>query len=154
MRRRRFNFEDGSFYDYGEYGIDDIIPIDIIRKNVEKETLKQVADSYVVGRNLNKLANILGKKIVRIFIRILTEHLLDSDRIILGYGRSMYIGPIPHNPKRTVAKRWKNNHLFHTGGKRYGIILEGTSYRPYFRMPFRNRKKLAEKIFEGNRYYG
>lgn len=78
--------------------------------------------------------------------------MMEGDRIILPYGKIMYIGVIPDNPKRIAKWRKKKQLNLHTDGKRYGVKLIGMEHSCYFRMPYRRRKELYERIIAGQNF--
>ena len=129
-----------------------MVPIQFIRQEVDDEVLKQGRDHQGSGRNYNKQAYTLGQKIIRIFLRIIVDKMMEGDRILLPYGKIMYIGVIPDNPRR-IAK-WSKKKLInlHTNGRRYGVKLVGMQHDAYFRMPQRRRSELAERIQAGQNF--
>lgn len=156
MRRRRFKLKDDTFYVFGEYSYQDVVNADVIalaRQHVDKDTLKSVYDFESAGRSYNKLAFLLGKKILRLFLEKVVDHLMASDRIILGNEKYMYIGVIPNNPDRMVKLSKQGDPLVHSRGRRYGVKMTGVGREHYFRMPYRRRLELSERIKNGQSFY-
>lgn len=77
---------------------------------------------------------------------------MEGDRILLPYGKIMYIGVIPDNPRRIAKWRKKKALNLHTNGRRYGVKLIGMDHDCYFRMPFRRRKELVDRINGGQNF--
>jgi hypothetical protein len=144
----------GATYSFTEYGINDLVDCKDIRAHLSKEVMSTYIDPYAVGRKLDKMASHVGKVIVRDMFTYIVDRLMQSDRLILPYGKEMYIGHIPHNPKR-IAKKWKLHELnLHSGGKRFGVRMDGTKENYYFRMPKRRRKELRQRIMDGQWFIG
>lgn len=78
--------------------------------------------------------------------------MMEGDRILLPYGKIMYIGVIPNNRKRIAKWRKKKMLNLHTDGKRYGIKMIGMDHKCYFRMPQRRRTELANRIKSGQNF--
>ena len=154
MRRRHFKLKDGTFYDFGEHTYEDIVDVEVIRAHVGKDTLLQTGNLETAGRSYNKLAFLLGKKILRLFLEKVVDHLMNSDRITFGREKSMYIGLIKHNPERMVKASKQNDPLVHSGGKRYGVKMTGIGRDHYFRIPYRRRVELKDRIMKGQPFYG
>lgn len=129
-----------------------MVPIPYIKEKVDKDILKDIRDHQGAGRNYNRQAFTLGQRIIRTFLKIITDKLMEGDRILLPYGKIMYIGVIPDNPNR-IAK-WKKKKLLNlrTNGRRYGIKLLGMDHDSYFRMPQRRRTELYNRIVSGQTF--
>jgi hypothetical protein len=78
---------------------------------------------------------------------------MESDRLIIKDGISLYIGT-PRN--RTVVKARKKRMYRKDPGpykRHHGVVLDGLGHKYFFRMPFRRRKELAERIKNGQHFY-
>ena len=152
MRHKHHLLYSGARLTLKEFTIRDLVPTQYIKEKVDKKVLRGARDHQGTGRNYNRQAYTLGQKIIRMFLTKIVEKMLEGDRILLPYGKTMYIGVIPHNPHRIAKWRKKKQLNLHTQGKRYGIKLLGIKEKVYFRMPFRYRKELAMRIREGQSY--
>ena len=135
-----------------QFTIRDLVPIQYIREKVANETLKNIRDHQGSGRNYNKQAFTLGQRIIRIFLKNIIDKMMEGDRILLPYGKIMYIGMIPDNPHRIAKWKKKKALNLHTNGRRYGVKLIGMEHDCYFRMPSRRRKELADRINGGQNF--
>ena len=123
----------------------------LIREHVSKEEMCKTLELYSFKRNLKKMARILSQRIVRFFLKKIIDHMMESHRIILPYGRSMYIGVMPERKENTVNMRFLN---LHTAGKVYGIKLEGTENHNYhFKMNPKRRQELKNRLHSGQEFY-
>lgn len=153
VRQRHILFS-GAVHEFTEYRIDDLVDPKYIRSVVPKEVMCMYIDPNQVGRKLDPMAAKVGKTIVRDAIAYIVDRMMESDRLLLPYGKQMYIGVIPNNPKRIAKRRKKVELNLHTGGKRFGVRMDGTKENYYFRMPKRRRKELRERIMNGQWFIG
>ena len=135
-----------------QYTIHDLVPIQYIRDRVSKEVLKTVRSHNAAGRKYSKQAFALGHRIIRTFLAVVVDKIMEGDRILLPNGKILYIGIIPHNPHRIAKWRKKKKLYLHTQGRRYGVKLVGMEHNAYFRMPYRRRAELRDNILEGKNY--
>lgn len=97
------------------------------------------------------MSKVLAQRLVRFFIKKLVDHVMEGDRVLLPYGRVMYIGVMPVREDSIVIKRYLN---LHTAGKIYGIKLEGVdSHNYHFKMKPARRQELKLRLLEGQEYY-
>lgn len=97
------------------------------------------------------MSKVLAQRLVKFFIKKLVDHMLKGHRVLLPYGRAMYIGVMPKRPESIVAKQYLN---LHTAGKIYGIKLEGTDNNNYhFKMKPARRQELKIRLLDGQEYY-
>lgn len=99
------------------------------------------------------LAARLGNEIFRRFLMETMNRLMESDRLLIKDNIYLYIGT-PRN--RTVVKARKKKLYGVASGpykRHYGVVLDGIGHRYFFRMPFRRRKELAERIKGGQHFY-
>lgn len=143
----------GSTVIIKEHTTHDLIPILYIRNNVSKEALALYKNPEQVGRKYEKVAQIVGARIFRHFLFLLVNHLMDSDRVVLQGGESIFIGLHKKNSERVASYRKKRQIYFANNGRRYGIILYGLDHKYYFRMPHRRRLELRDRINKGQRFY-
>jgi hypothetical protein len=135
-----------------QYTILDLVPVPFIKDEVDKDTLKSIRNHQGAGRNYNRQAFTLGQRIIRLFLKNITDKMMEGDRILLPYGKVMYIGVIPDNPDRIAKWRKKKLLNLRTNGKRYGIKLLGMEHNSYFRMPQRRRTELYNRIVAGQTF--
>lgn len=117
-----------------------------------KDVLRNARNHQGAGRNYNRQAFTLGQKIIRLFLKYIVDKMLEGDRILLPYGKMMYIGVIPHKADRIAKFEKKKFQNPHTSGRRYGVKLVGMEHDSYFRMPYKRRAELASRILGGQRY--
>lgn len=122
-----------------------------------KELLNAIVKGDNYGRKLEPWGTALYAKLMNTVWKLVVEHLLDADRVIIPYRKGMdvtlYIGKMPDNPKR-IAKQHKRLHpYFATEGMRYGVILDGVKHSYYFRMTQANRLQLYNNIKKGKNYH-
>ena len=124
---------------------------DLIYKHVPKEEMCKLLNIYYYKRNLKRMAFTISKRLIRFFFEKLVSHLMESRRVLLPYGRTMYIGVLPPREDAEVNKRFLN---LHTYGKVYGIKLTGIGdYRYHFKMNPARRKELYERLYKGQEFY-
>lgn len=152
MKRITHKLYCGAVYSFNEYRIRDFIPEDYIIEKLGKDKLSKFIDPYTTGRKFKPIAGRLGSLIIRLFFKKVIDRLMNSDILDIGYGRRLYIGRIRENPKMIAKKRKRVNPLLLTMGKRYGVVMDGFSHNYYFRMPFRRRKELYERIKSGQSF--
>jgi len=135
-----------------EYTIRDLVPTQYIKEKVDKEVLRTARDHQGAGRNYNRQAFTLGQRIIRLFLKFIVNKMMEGDRILLPYGKIMYIGVIPDNPNR-IAKYAKKKMLnLHTNGRRYGVKLLGMEHDSYFKLPRTRRNELFGRIKQGQTF--
>ena len=99
------------------------------------------------------MAYVVGARIFRHFMSIMVSRLMESDRLIIEDGISLFIGTIKNNPKG-IAKRHKKKQIyFENPGYRKGLVLHGLEHDYFFRMPSRRRQELVMRIKEGQDFY-
>lgn len=144
----------GATYDFVEYGIADLVDPSYIRSELPRMVMATYINPDHVGRKLDKMAEKVGKVIVRDMMRYIVDRLMQSDRLMLPYGKQLYIGVIPDNPKRIAKKHKLRNLCLETGGKRFGVRMDGTKENYYFRMPRRRRTELATRLLNNQWFIG
>lgn len=120
-----------------------------------RERLSQYVDPYTVGRKFKVIGYRLGVRIVKSMFKHIVNRLMESEIFDMGYRQKMFIGVIPNNPDRIAKQVKKDNPMWHTMRRRYGVVMESEGKRlsVQFRMPSRRRKELAERILKGQRFY-
>lgn len=77
---------------------------------------------------------------------------MESDRLHIKDNIYLYIGT-PRNRKVVKSRKKKQYGLKPGPYKRYrGIVLDGFEHRYFFRMPFRRRKELSDRIKNGQNF--
>jgi len=152
MRHRHHLLYSGARLTLEEYTIHDLVPTQYIKENVDKAVLRTARDHKGAGRNYNRQAFTLGQRIIRLFLKIIVDKMMEGDRILLPYGKIMYIGVIPHNPHRISKYRKKKMLNLHTNGRRYGVKLLGMDHNSYFKLPQSRRYELYGRIKEGQTF--
>lgn len=106
------------------------------------------------GNNWKRVSTYVGVRIFKHFMHLMVNRLLESDRVILRPGVSMFIGTIKNNPD-SIAKRHKKKQIYwENPGYRYGLVVWGAIEHEYFfRMPARRRQELVLRIKEGQSFH-
>jgi hypothetical protein len=124
---------------------------ELIREHVPKAEICKVLNPYYYKRNLKKMSKVLAQRLVRFFIKKVVDHILKGNRVLLPYGRSIYIGVMPVRDKAIESKRYLN---LHTGGKIYGVKLGGIGDHNYhFKLKPARRQELKIRLLNGQEYY-
>jgi len=110
-------------------------------------------DPRSTGNNWKELARRVGNEVFRHFLYIVVSRLMEGDRLIFDDSISLFIGTIKNNPKGIAKPRKKRQIYFENPGYRRGIVLHGLDHEYFFRMPFRRRKELVERIKNGQEFY-
>lgn len=150
MRIRKFKLPDGTFYCFGEYRVENLLPVSRIRKVIDDKAL---ARCYHY-KSAEDAARRLSGKIISRFMFHVVEHLMNSDRVDLGKGRFFYIGIVNNKDNGIFAKKSYPFSTVATGGKKYGICIQGEACQYYVRMPARRRRELRDRIVRGQQFYG
>lgn len=142
----------GAIVNVKVFNVDDLAgESELIREHVSKEEMCKTLNIYSFKRNLKKMAQAISHKIVVLFLKKLVDHMMESDRILLPFGRSMYIGVMPKRKEGTYKRRYLN---LHTGGKVYGVKLMGAETRNYhIKLNPARRVELMKRLEEGQEFY-
>jgi len=152
VRKRKRLLDIGAIVNVKVFNVDDLAThSDLIRKHVSKEEMCKLLNINSYKRNLKKMAKAISYKIVQFFFKKLVDHMMEGERILLPYGRSMYIGVMPKRKEGTYKKRHLN---LHTGGKIYGVKLSGVKPHNYhFKLNPARRIELYNRLREGQEFY-
>lgn len=143
----------GSTVVIKEYTTRDLIPVKHILSNCSRDAVNIYVKWDQYGRKRQPVAEVLGAKIFNTFLNIVVSRLMESDRLLLGEGKSMFIGQLRKNSEKVGKLRKKNQFYFSTLSVKRGVVLHGTKHEYYFRMPFRRRKELMLRIKKGQNFY-
>lgn len=154
MRKRIYlEKSSGSTVVINEFTTRDILPILHFLNNTPKEVLALYKNPEHVGRKYKMVAEFVACHVFRHFMHILVNRLMESDRLVIDDQLSLFIGTVKKNPKKVAKARKKKQIYFATLGRRYGVVLHGMEHDFYFRMPYRRRKELYDRITEGQNFF-
>lgn len=78
---------------------------------------------------------------------------MESDRLHVKDDIYMYIGT-PRNRKVVKARKKRLYSAVPGPYKRhFGVVLDGINHKYFFRMPFRRRNELAQRIKRGQNFH-
>lgn len=148
----------GAVYRFKQHEYSDMAErmTNYIFANIDREDINFEVNGDNYGRKRKPWAAAYYKKVMNTVWKHIVEHILESDRVLIPHKKTpsiLYIGQIPDNPKRIAKRRKKKQVRFATNDVRYGVVLDGFDHSYYFRMSFRNRCRLYERIKAGQNYH-
>jgi hypothetical protein len=136
-----------------EWTIEDVIPVDYVHQQVPKEVMRKYQNMNRCGNNYKTAARELSKEIARRFFFEVMNRLMESDRLVITKDISLYIGT-PKPPRWKTLKTIRNKRVKTPYRNRYyGVVLDGVAHKYRFRMPYRRRKELRERVLSGQNFY-
>lgn len=135
----------GAMWRFKEYGYEDMITVSKMY-SLKKEDFLKLVDPDNLGRKRKPTSRRAYAKLVKTFWRKVVDRMMESERFIINDELSMYIGrvdPDKNNPAIGELQDIRTTH---------GVILNGFFHNYYFRMPYRRRRELRDRLKKGQSF--